>query len=369
MRRGERTPESEWRGSPEDDTYYAFFRGKTELTGGEEVFWDSDQAMVAGAVDLIREAPDGRPLCVYLPLVFPHLPYCVEEPWFSAIDRGKVPARIPTPEAGCGKPSIEEGLRRNYNMSTWNEDRWRELKAVYYGMCARIDHQVGMVVDAIKQKGMWEDTLFTFFSDHGEYAGDYGLIDINQNTFEDSLTNVPLVIKPPKGTPAKPGVRGQLVELLDIVATVEEFTGLSVSQDHFSRSLVPLLADENAPGRDAVFCEGGRRHGEFQAMELEVGPALRPDGHYYPRLQLQRSNGPEHTKAVMLRTETFKYVRRLYEPDELYDLEKDPQELRSVIDDPAYAETLTALRDRMLTFFLETGDVVPRELDRRNFTS
>jgi arylsulfatase A-like enzyme len=366
MRRGDRTPEDQWRGSPGDDTYHGFFRGKTELEAGEEVFWDSDQAMVSGAVDLIREAPDGRPLCIYLPLLFPHLPYCVEEPWFSAIDREKLAPRIPTPDAKSGKPSIEEGLRTNYNMKGWSEERWRELKAVYYGMCARIDAQVGMVVNALKAKNIWDDTFFAFFSDHGEYAGDYGLIDINQNTFEDSLTNIPLVIKPPKGTPVKRGVRKQLVELLDIVATVEEVTGLSVNQDHFSKSLLPLLNDENAAHRDAVFSEGGRRHAEFQAMELEVGSALRPDAYYYPRLQLQRSNGPEHTKAVMLRTEKFKYVRRLYEVDELYDLEKDPQELTSVIGDPAYAEKLAELKDRMLTFFLETGDIVPRQLDNRS---
>ncbi|MHC4915140.1 MAG: sulfatase-like hydrolase/transferase [Planctomycetota bacterium] len=368
LQRGDRTPESGWRGQPGDDTYYSFMRGKTELLEGEEVFPDRDQAMVEGAVDLIREAPLGRPLCIYLPLMFPHLPYSVEEPWFSAIDRAKVPPRIPTPEDGSGKPSIEAGLRTNYNMKGWSEDRWRELKAVYYGMCARVDHQVGMVVEALKQKGIWDDTLFTFFSDHGEYAGDYGLIDINQNTFEDSLAKVPFVVKPPKGTPVKPGTRDCLVELLDIVATVEELTGLRLEEDHFSRSLVPLLDDPGAEHRDAVFCEGGRLHGESHCTELQVGSALRPDGHYYPRLKLQRSEGPEHGKAVMCRTGKHKYVRRLYEKDELYDLAKDPQELANVVDDPAYAQVLAALRERTLTFFMETGDVVPRHIDRRDST-
>lgn len=386
LRREDRTPESEWRGTPRDDTYYSFFAGKTELHDGEDVFWDSDQANVCGAIDLIREAPAGRPLCIYLPLLFPHLPYGVEEPWFSAIDRDRLPSRIPTPGAESGKPSIQEGLRRNYGMEGWSEERWRELKAVYYGMCARIDHQVGMVVDALQEKGIWDDTLFLFFSDHGEYAGDYGLIDINQNTFEDSLTNVPLVVKPPSNVPVVPGQRTCLVELLDVVATVEEIAGVTLWEDHFSRSLVPYLAASGEPEaggnageseygvlrigasvhRDAVFCEGGRRHGELHCTELEVGKALRPDGHYYPRLKLQRSDGPEHGKAVMCRTESHKYVRRLYERDELYDLHRDPRELENVIDDPCYAEVLATLRERMLTFFLETGDIVPRHIDRRD---
>ena len=80
---------------------------------------------------------------------------------------------------------------------------------------------------------------------------------------------------------------------------------------------------------------------------------------------LQSSEGPEHGKAVMCRTRDFKYVRRLYEPDELYDLRRDPGELVNRIADPALAGELARLRERMLTFFLETGDAVPHRTDRR----
>ena len=98
-------------------------------------------------------------------------------------------------------------------------------------------------------------------------------------------------------------------------------------------------------------------------MELESSQD--PQGLYYPRLRLQTQEGPEHSKAVMCRTKEHKYVRRLYESDELYDLDKDPGELRNVIDDPAYAEVLARMKERLLTFFLETGDVVPHDSDRR----
>ncbi len=67
----------------------------------------------------------------------------------------------------------------------------------------------------------------------------------------------------------------------------------------------------------------------------------------------------------MCRTADYKYVRRLYESDELYDLRADPDELDNRIDDPALAGVLTALKERLLTFFLETGDVVPHTSDRR----
>ena len=98
-------------------------------------------------------------------------------------------------------------------------------------------------------------------------------------------------------------------------------------------------------------------------MELESGTD--PDGLYYPRVGLQHGEGPEHSKAVMCRTRDHKYVRRLYESDELYDLRVDPDELHNLVDDPTCAGVLAQLKDRLLTFFLETGDVVPHDADAR----
>jgi arylsulfatase A-like enzyme len=67
----------------------------------------------------------------------------------------------------------------------------------------------------------------------------------------------------------------------------------------------------------------------------------------------------------MCRTKDFKYIRRLYESDELYDLHADPQELHNLIGDPTQAETLATLKERLLTFYQETCDVVPHTIDRR----
>jgi hypothetical protein len=100
-------------------------------------------------------------------------------------------------------------------------------------------------------------------------------------------------------------------------------------------------------------------------MERESTAAGAPTGLYWPRLSLQQQEGPEHTLAAMCRTRDFKYVRRLYESDELYDLRKDPAEQKNVIDDPAYADTLGALKERMLQFLFETSDVTPFDPDVR----
>ena len=76
-------------------------------------------------------------------------------------------------------------------MQGWSEERFTELRATYYGMCARVDAQFGKVVDALKDSGIYDDSAIFFFSDHGDFTGDYGLVEKTQNTFEDCLTRVP----------------------------------------------------------------------------------------------------------------------------------------------------------------------------------
>jgi len=353
----------EWRGAPDSDTYFSFYVGRIEK-GQEPFYYDGDWANVLGAVEFIRDAPKDRPFCIYLPLTYPHPPYAVEDPWYSMIDRAKLPPRAPTPPGWQGKPSLLRGIWERQRMQGWTEERWAELRATYYGMCARVDHQFGLVLQALRDAGLYDDTAVFFFPDHGDFTGDYGLVEKTQNTFEDCLTRVPFAIKPPKGVPVRPRVSEAMVELIDFPATVEAVAAITPAHTHFGRSLLPVIAGETDEHRDAVFCEGGRLRGERHCMELESNP--KPDMLYWPRLGWQiQDDGPEHTKAVMCRTKDFKYVHRLYESDELYDLRKDPQELRNVADDPNYREVLHQLKERLLRFWLETSDVVSYDIDRR----
>lgn len=345
---------------------YGFHVGRLDIPDGHSYYPDSDWAHVQAAIDLITSWDRDQPYCIYLPLTYPHPPYAVEDPWFSMIDRAALPDRRPEPE-WAGKPSILSGIRDRQRLEAWTDDQWTELRATYYGMCARVDHQLGLVLDALRRAGSYDDTAVFVFPDHGDFTGDYGLVEKTQNTFEDCLTRVPLVIKPPVSTPVRPGTADALVELVDVPATIEDLVGLTPEHTHFGRSLVPLLTGAADDHRDAVFSEGGRLAGEEQAMELQsTAPGGRPeDSRYWPRLELQRGPGPEHTKAVMCRTRDHKYVRRLYERDELYDLRADPGELVNRIDDPGLAPVRAELGDRLLTWFHETCDAVPHRTDRR----
>ena len=346
--------------------YYSFYRGvlpEENLDGnGDEVrggFSATDYRHVKKACEYIESGRYGdKPFCAYVAIVSPHPPYMVEKKWLDMIDRKKLPKRI-TDADYENLPAILDGLRERMRLGRLTEEDWDDIRQCYLAMCARVDHWAGMLVDSLKRAGKYDDTVFVFMSDHGDFTGDYGLVEKTQNTFEDCLTHVPLIVKPAKGTKIVPGVRDALVENTDFVATMEELLGMPRSYDNFSRSLAPLLACD-MEHRDAVFCEGGRRRGEYQASEHE-NLSLTPDQIYWPRLSLQAFEGEPfyHAKGTMLRTKDHKYVARIDGWDELYDLKSDPGETDNRIDDAVLADVLKSLRERMLRFYVETCDAVP----------
>ena len=350
----------ERRGPKGGDNYYSFYGGRIEHADGHSHF-DRDWDSVTAAADFIREAPADKPFCVYINVAYPHPPYMVEDPWYSAIDRAKVPTRVPEPGDWTMLPGMVRRTYERLGMQNWNEERWTELRATYLGMCSRVDHHLGLLIDALRDRNVYDNTGIFVLSDHGDFTGDYGLVEKNQNTFQDSLTNVLFTIKPPGALEVKPHISDALVELTDFPATVEAMADITPGHPHFGRSLLPLLRGDTNEHRDAVFSEGGRLRGERHCMELEARGSVDPEDAYWPRLNLQTSEGPEHTRATMVRTDRFKYVRRLYERDELYDLAEDPGELVNRIEDPALAEALAGLKERMLTFLQETADIVPLE--------
>ena len=319
---------------------------------------DMDDLLIGGAVRSIRKnAKRRQPFFMFVGLMFPHPPYQIEQKYYELIDKSKLPPRIPTLQDSDGKPMMERGLRDALHVE---ESKFDEIRATYLAMCAKVDDQVGILLHALREAGVYDDTAVLVFSDHGDYTGDFGLVEKSQNCFPDCLTRVPFLIKPPNGAAVDPGVSGALVELVDVAATCADLAGISIERPHFSRSLLPLLQDKTQPHREFVTCEGGRLPGEIQASEFEN---IDPADHYYPRLSLQAKEDGTHGKAVMLRTDKFKYVRRLQEPDEFYDLAQG--ESVNLIDNPAYAGETEQAKQWMLDWLIASCDLVPKRIDSR----
>lgn len=341
--------------------YYSHYIGKISQEAAHHP--GSDWACLESALKYLeqkKQSQDDRPFFLYLTISYPHPPYACEEPYYSRIDRSKIEPRRPDMTELKDKPSMARGICQNQHLHDWLDDHYVDLKATYLAMVNRFDTQFGILKDKLQELGFYDHSSIFVFSDHGDYTGDYGIAEKVQNCFENPITNIPLIIKPASQFPCVPRRSQALVELVDLCETVCDMTGIQTEYVQFGRSLLPVLAGSETH-KDAVFCEGGRIHGETWAMEQGHGPA----SPYYPRLSLQCQEGPQHTKATMIRMGNLKYVKRLYEKDELYDLEKDPLELHNIIDDENYAMEVLKMKDRMLTFYQETGDIVPNRRDRR----
>ena len=81
-----------------------------------------------------------------------------------------------------------------YNFRTVSDLGWQTIKARYYGMVSLIDHNIGRIVEKLKGKGLYENTVIVFTSDHGELLGDHGLL-LKGPFHYDCLIRVPLILK------------------------------------------------------------------------------------------------------------------------------------------------------------------------------
>jgi arylsulfatase A-like enzyme len=356
-------PKQELRGKPGSKHFYSFYTGELNVDEQGKNF-DFDSEAVNESIKFIQKYDQEEPFCVFLGLVKPHPPYKIEDPYFHAIDRTKLPERIQLSEEEMAKkPKALKELMKEMRTDLLDEYDWNELRACYLGMCMKVDDYVKSVCEALKEKGIYDNTAIFIFSDHGDFTGDYELVEKTQNTFEDCLVNVPLLIKPPKGYSLDPGVSDSLVELVDFYATAMDMCGVAPTHSHYGQSLVSVIEDRSEKVRDFVFCEGGRLAEEEHCTDTHGQP--HPFSIYYPRLKVQQ-DPVAHTKATMIRSDKYKYVRRKYEIDEFYDLDKDPEEKYNEIDNPEYRNEIANMQLAMLEWYQTTCDVVPFTPDRRD---
>jgi len=319
---------------------------------------DGDWTCVQSALELLDDPP-AQPFCVYLPLSFVHPPYRVEEPFFSMHDLASIPDPIPA-ELG-GKRTYMRELHKAHGLDKLSTDDLKEIKRVYFGMTSRIDHQLGLLVDKLKERGLWDNTIVVVFSDHGDYAGDFGMVEKFLAGFEDCLLHVPLIFSGPGIEPA--AARTCLCEMTDLYPTLMDLVGLEPAHRHFGRSLAPVLRGERETHRDAVFAEGGHHPDELEHFHV----VLPEKSIYRPMYELLRDKDEMRERALMVRTERWKYVYSPKDRDELFDLESDGRELTNLADDPAHAGVVTEMRERLLGWMLESSDVLPPDRDPRGW--
>lgn len=317
------------------------------------------------AISYAKEQGKEHPLCLFLGLMYPHVPYMVEEPYYSGISREKLPKRIKLEDC-VGKSSMIHALSKYEQMDHYTEEEWDELRVVYLGMCSKVDVMFKRLCDGLKEAGIYDDCAIFFLSDHGDFAGDYGLTEKAQSTFEDCLTRVPLLIKPPKGEKVDPGITDSMTELVDFYRTAMDYAGVELKRNQFGISLRPVIEDRKYEIRTYSYSEGGRNANEPQCDEYHSsgpeGPAVRFA--YWPKMKAQ-TDDKAHAKATMIRSKQYKYISRITGEDEFYDMVKDPEEKYNQIGNSEYADQIHKMQYELMKWSQKTADVVPFEYDKR----
>jgi arylsulfatase A-like enzyme len=339
-----------------DPHYYSFLgqRSPNKKT-------TTDYHNVLAAMEILRR-PHDRPFCIYLPLIWPHPPFGAPEEFHDMYRPEDLPPLRP-PNLPR-KANFHDAIRKTRNLDRLTDSDMRKIQAVYLGMISYSDWLLGELVQSLEQSGHAANTAVFTFADHGEWAGDFGLVEKWPSAMDDCLTRIPLIARVPgfrKGHVSK-----EIVELYDVMATCLELSNIPARHTHFARTLVPQLEGKNGDSTRAAFCEGGYNTYEPQCFE-PVEDFNSPASIYYPKVKLQNEHPETITRSTMIRTLDAKLIQRPDGQSELYDLAKDPRELRNVYGEPAHRAKQTELEVRMLNWYVRTADVAPRNLDPRGF--
>ncbi|HWK48190.1 MAG TPA: choline-sulfatase [Stellaceae bacterium] len=258
---------------------------------------DFDEEVIASArrklFDLARGG-DGRPFCMVVSLTHPHDPFAMTEPYWNRYRDEE----IEPPRVAAADVDLDPHSRRLRHVSAMDaqpvtEAQIRAARRAYYGSVSFVDDQIGAVLATLDQAGMADDTIVMVLADHGEMLGERGLW--YKMSFFEGACRVPLIVHAPGTFTAKRIT--QSVSLVDILPTLAELAGDGQAPDYAApiagRSLLPHL--NGLGGHDEVL-------GEYLA-EGAVAP------------------------IVMIRRGAAKFIHSPVDPDQLYDLAGDPDEL------------------------------------------
>jgi arylsulfatase len=269
------------------------------------------------------ERVDG-PFCLFGSFVSPHNPYDPPEPYVDLFTNADLPAR------NMGEGEVDRKPREAYDYinrtlgwpdktDEFNAEQLHLMRAYYYSLNTLIDDWIGCIVDTLKKRGLYDNTIIVYTSDHGDLLGDHGLV--YKQCFYEQSVKVPLIVHAPARFPARRV--SDLVESIDVFNTFCDVARADPGPGAQGKSLVPLLE-----GQD------GHVHREAVFSENYFGRMVREGDHklvYYP--------GKPY--------------------GELYNLADDPDEQDNLWDSAACDDVKQRLQNRLLEWAFTSEDPTP----------
>jgi len=225
-------------------------------------------------------------------------------------------------------PIIEDFKAKNLSGRELAEWKFQRYMQDYLACIKSVDENVGRVLTYLEEKGMLENTIIVYTSDQGFYMGEHGWFD-KRFMYEESF-RTPLMIRLPKSMKQKKEIN-QMVQNIDFAPTLLDAAGVTVPSDMQGCSLMPLLK--------------GKKMKDWRTSL------------YYHFYESQDDHAVN--KHYGVRTDRYKLIHFYNRIDtwELYDLKKDPDEMRNVINDPSYAKILSAMKAELMKLQEKYQDV------------
>lgn len=305
---------------------------------------------------LAEERDKERPFFLWLNWNAPHPPYSIPKPYHGMFERGTV--ELPPKVDAGDKPPLMEVLRREHKCTEkdMNDDQWRELIGTYHDMCRFVDDECKRMFTCLERIGELDNTIVVFWSDHGDFAGEFQLPEKWDTAFYDCITRVPLIIHyPEKINPVE--VKG-LVESIDIFPTLLNLAGIEAPKGIQGHDTSPLLKEGEREFRDLVFCQGGQEQALID-NPLPIDAKERPAKAYYCKQASLLAKPEINIRAKMIRDHRYKYTYRLGGFEEFYDLREDPWETVNQARNPEFSELLVQYRRKMMEKLIKAETVEP----------
>ncbi|OXY82630.1 choline-sulfatase [Oceanimonas doudoroffii] len=277
---------------------------------------DYDEEVVVNAqrflYDQVRGSDD-RPFCLTVSMTHPHDPYITTDEYWSRYHHDDID--MPSVKVAPGEHDPHSERLRfvcGLDKTEVTDEQIRNARHAYYGSISYVDDQVGKLVKTLKETGLDKNTIIVFSGDHGDMLGERGLW-YKMSWFEWSA-RVPLIVHyPERFAPRRVSASVSTLDLLPTFVEMVDGPQSGYVTPIEGRSLVPHLQGEE--GHDEVI-------GEYLA-EGALAPLL------------------------MIRRGAYKYICSPADPEQLFNLVEDPQELRNLANSPAHADVLQSFREQV----------------------
>ena len=314
---------------PADFDFVRAYHGRHWIDdGGERVHVTEKNAR--DAIEFLRARPRDRPFLLSVGYFAPHAEDAAKEQylpqdWSAKFYQG---VKVPRSPLGGAKhfaslpPFLSQDSNEGRIRFAWRFDtpeRYQEYMIRYYRLITEVDAAVGRLIDELKAQGVYENTVIVFIGDNGYFHGDRGLAD-KWYPYEQAL-RVPLIVRDPRARVRRGGAtRDQLALNIDIAPTVIAAAGLPVPGVMQGLDLSPLY--------------------------LKSAPPAWRDEFFYEHPTITSRDRIPASKGVVRRDWKYVYWPE-FDAEQLFDLRRDPQEIRNLAAVPAYAGRRAQLRQKL----------------------